>query len=73
MLSHDNLGLYVLMCERECVHERERESERECKLLLRYLDNKTRENEIKCNEQFCMQFGGLGLNVFLMPSLVYMC
>jgi hypothetical protein len=50
-----------------------RERESVCKLLLRYLDNKTRENEIKCNEQFCMQFGGLGLNVFLMPSLVYMC
>jgi hypothetical protein len=44
-----------------------------CKLSLRYLDNKTRENEIKCNEQFFMQFKGLGLNVFLMPSLVYMC
>jgi hypothetical protein len=44
-----------------------------CKLLLRYLDNETRENEIKCNEQFCMEFGGLGLTVFLMPSLVYMC
>ncbi len=71
MLSHDNLGLYVLMCVRESVYGRERECV--CKLLLRYLDNKTRENEIKCNEQFCTQFKGLGLNAFLMPSLVYMC
>jgi hypothetical protein len=58
---------------REREREREREIEIVCKLLLRYLDNKSRENEIKCNEQFCMQFGGLGLNVFLMPSWVYMC